>query len=83
MTVPAKMLEEALALPREERAELARLRSVEDDGDPVDETDGAWVEELERRAQRISDGTAALTPWAEAKIAILGELRARRDAGNR
>lgn len=84
VAVFAKMLEEVLALPRDERAELARalLCSVDDEGE-ADESDSAWTLELEQRAQRISDGTAELTPWDEAKVAILGELRARREARDR
>jgi putative addiction module component (TIGR02574 family) len=84
VTPSAKLFEHALALPREERAELAQALLHSIDGEDVsDASELAWQAELEARGQRISDGTAELTPWAEAKQAILGELRARREARGR
>lgn len=85
VTVPAKVFEDALALPREVRVELAQalLRSVDGEREEAAESDAGWQGELEERAQRISEGTAELTSWSEAKPAILGELRARREARDR
>src|SRR5688500_3441808 len=42
------------------------------------EVEGAWVRELERRAQAVADGAAVLVPWDEARERITARRRARR-----
>ena len=72
----AKQLRKAvLALPSDERAELARdlLHSLEDP--PSDEVDAAWVAEIEKRARELDDGTVVPVDWEEARGRILQRLR--------
>ena len=75
-----KLRSEVLALPTEERAELAHalLESLHEDADPGAEA--AWVAELDRRAQAVADGSARLVDWEAARERITAGLRARREA---
>lgn len=77
------VLQQALALPADERSELveALLRSLEsepedeseDEGETSPEWDEAWAAELNRRAKEIDEGRARLIPHDE----VFAELRAR------
>jgi putative addiction module component (TIGR02574 family) len=73
----ASVLQQALALPAEERSELveALLRSLEseDEGEPSPGWDEAWAAELNQRAKEIDEGRARLIPHEE----VFAELRAR------
>lgn len=75
---PDDILPAALALSPKERAKLARdlLESLHegDDGD----VEAPWVEEIERRAQEVEDGTAELIEWDVARDEIAQRLKARR-----
>jgi putative addiction module component (TIGR02574 family) len=77
---PDRFRSAALALPPEERADLAHalLVSLHEETDPGAET--AWVTELERRAQALADGTAKLVDWEDARERIAARLKARREA---
>lgn len=68
----------ALTLPAKERAKLAHdlLRSL--DGPPDPEVDAAWIEELERRARELADGSVEAVDWEEARDRIARRLRERR-----
>lgn len=71
---------EALALPPDERAELAHvlLESLHDEGaDPGAEA--AWLSEVDRRAQAVADGTAEVVDWEDARARIATRLKARRE----
>ena len=74
-----KLRTEVLALPADERAELAHalLESLHEDADP--DAEAAWVAELDRRAQAVADGTAKLVDWDEARERIAARLKARRE----
>lgn len=63
----AALLKEALALPVEERAELAT--SLIDSLEPaVDiEVETAWQQEIARRLNDISAGKARMIPWEEVR----------------
>jgi putative addiction module component (TIGR02574 family) len=69
----------ALALPREERAELARelLSSLDEAGEDVD---AAWAAEITRRARELADGTVEPVDWEVARERIARRLRERREA---
>ena len=71
----AEILNEALALPPEQRAALADslLNSLdtEVDGD----VEQAWQEEIERRIESVRNGTATLVPWEEVQARLLSRLR--------
>ncbi len=75
-----KLRAELLALPADERAELAHalLASLHQEVDG--EADAAWLTELDRRAQAVADGTAKVVDWQEARERIATRLRARRAA---
>ena len=67
------VLQEALRLPRRERADVAAelLASLDDDlTDDPQELEKAWAAEIERRARRVLAGESAGTPWAEVKQRI-------------
>ena len=60
-----ELLEKALALPENERAELAGklLSSLDATVDP--DADAAWQQELVRRKQEVESGKVATVPWEE------------------
>ena len=77
MSLPLKQLEaEALELPSQERAQLARrlLVSLDEelDDDPA-EVERAWEEEIRRRLHEVEAGTAELVPAEQ----VFSELRLR------
>jgi putative addiction module component (TIGR02574 family) len=77
-----KLRREALALPLDERAALAKelLLSLEEDEPAEAGAEEAWAEEIGRRAQAVADGTATLVDWADAEKRIMARLKARREA---
>ncbi|HET7499820.1 MAG TPA: addiction module protein [Kofleriaceae bacterium] len=83
-TSTAKLLSEALELPRAERAELATqlLRSLDDEAE-LDLDEAARARELERRAAALADGTVELVPWEDFRAALHAQLKARRAAAGR
>jgi putative addiction module component (TIGR02574 family) len=64
-----KILEEALELPDEARADLAAalLESLEPAGEDVET---AWSEEIARRIQEVESGAVKPIPWEEARKII-------------
>jgi putative addiction module component (TIGR02574 family) len=72
-----KVLEEALTLPAEERADLAAclLESLDEQEDEAVEE--AWAREIERRMREVESGAVKTIPWSEARR----RLRERLDAG--
>jgi putative addiction module component (TIGR02574 family) len=73
-----EILPAALALPAKERAKLARgvLESLHQEGDP--DVDAVWLDEIERRAQEVEDGSANLVDWNIAREQIAQRLKAGR-----
>ena len=69
-----KLLDAALKLTPQERAELASALLVSLDGEPEDGVEAAWAEGIERRARRVRNGEVRGAPWEE----VLERLRARR-----
>ena len=73
------LLNAALTLPVEQRAELAeklRRSLAEQELSPAEqaEVDAAWSEEIRRRIREADEGKAELVPGEE----VLAKLRARR-----
>ena len=69
----------ALALSRQERAELAEeLLSSLDESDQ--DVEAAWAAEIIRRARELADGTVEPVDWEVAKEQIARRLRERREA---
>ena len=72
------VLAQALQLPPEERADVAKLLIASLD-DPADEgVEVAWLAEVERRLQDVDRGTAKFEPWEVVRARIAARLRANR-----
>ena len=58
-----ELLQRALALPENERAELAGnlISSLDTTVDP--DVDAAWQQEVARRAQEVQSGKVKTVPW--------------------
>lgn len=71
MSEPLRILEEALALPAEERARLAAslISSLE----PAEDSnvEQAWRAEVARRVEELDNGTTEPVDWEEARRRIL------------
>jgi putative addiction module component (TIGR02574 family) len=59
----SQVLEQALRLSHEERAELVRRLLETLEGDPDVDIDAAWAAELTRRAEQVLAGEARLEAW--------------------
>jgi len=74
------LLREALALPADERADVAAelLASLDDAAadDPA-EVEAAWAAEIEARARRVMNGESAGETWPEVRARILNRLNQR------
>jgi hypothetical protein len=46
--------------------------------EPQGEAYGAWVQEIDQRADQVENGTAELVDWAVARDQIAERLKARR-----
>jgi putative addiction module component (TIGR02574 family) len=76
--VAKKLMEEALALPREERRRLglALLESVAAlEGDDDIGLHDAWKDEILRRVDRVRSGESKPVPWDEAEARLRESLR--------
>lgn len=78
MTLEA-VLQQALQLPQDQRAELVeRLLSSLDGDDSIDEGyEEAWAAEIERRVREVEEGTAELVDSKEALRRIRARLVSR------
>ena len=71
------LLQEALKLPHTERADVAAelLASLDEEpAENLEEVEGAWAAEIERRARRVLAGESAGVPWEQVKERIEGRL---------
>jgi putative addiction module component (TIGR02574 family) len=75
-----ELLREALALPLNERADVAAelLASLDDAAaeHPAD-VEAAWATEIERRAGRVMAGESTGIPWQDVRRRAEAELRRR------
>jgi putative addiction module component (TIGR02574 family) len=81
MTAEAKkVLDEALALPPDERPDVAvtLLESLDEVDDEAAEQ--AWSEEIRRRIQEVESGAVQTIPWSEARRRLLTLRDARKRA---
>jgi len=69
-----EILDDALALPLDQRAELAAELLASLDGEPDQGVEEAWRAEIARRVERIQRGEATGRPWED----IRTELEQRR-----
>jgi putative addiction module component (TIGR02574 family) len=73
------LLQEALKLPRRDRADVAAelLASLDDEvNEDSQELEKVWAAEIERRARRVLAGDSEGTPWEKVKEGI-GQRLAR------
>jgi putative addiction module component (TIGR02574 family) len=77
MLDPVNILQEALKLPPEARAELAAslLDSLDDRVDP--DAQAMWDQEIRRRLEEIDRGQVRMVPWTEARKTIAKQLTMR------
>jgi putative addiction module component (TIGR02574 family) len=73
-----RLLEEALQLPPDQRAELAGdlLATLEPDTPSEQRTEAEWIAEIERRARAAMAGSPGVS-WSEARSQIQSRLRPR------
>jgi putative addiction module component (TIGR02574 family) len=71
----SKLLEAALALPPDERADLAREIIASLDGPPDEGSAEAWRAEIERRLRDIEEGRVGTVPWSEAERRVRERLQ--------
>jgi putative addiction module component (TIGR02574 family) len=74
---PKRLLDEALELPHEVRAEIAAklLESLEDAED--DGIDDAWAAEIERRCAAVDSGDAVTSDWNEFRARLERDIFGR------
>ena len=66
MTQEAReLLQKALTLPENERAELAGNLISSLDATVDQDVDAAWQQEVARRAHEVQSGAVKLVPWEE------------------
>ena len=73
-----RLLEEALALPPGERADLAAtlLESLDEGED--EGLEEAWAEEIKRRMEDVESGRVKTIPWSEARRRLIALRDARK-----
>lgn len=72
-----QVLREALALPADERADMAaELLASLDDAPPDDpaEVEAAWAHEIERRARRVMTGESSGEAWEDVRERVMRRL---------
>jgi putative addiction module component (TIGR02574 family) len=73
------LLREALALPLDERADVAAqlLASLDDEDVATDDIEAAWAVEIEKRARRVVSGQSEGISWEDVRRRAEAELRKR------
>lgn len=69
MSQAARILDEAMQLPEQDRAELA-LRLLDSVGEPAEEVEQAWIAEAKTRLAELKRGEVQTVPWSEARARI-------------
>jgi putative addiction module component (TIGR02574 family) len=72
-----QLLQTALALPEEERLELAEALLASQDQSSGLPFDPAWLSEIQRRSAEIEAGTVPLTPWSVVRERVRQRLKGR------
>ncbi len=72
-----KLLDDLLALPEVDRAELASELIASLDGPADGDWESTWLAEVDRRVDEAKQNGDAGDDWADVRARILGELRAR------
>lgn len=74
MGAARKLLDEALALPPDERAAL--VDALSESLEPI-EVSPEWADEIRRRIEAIERGEAKLVPWDEVRARLRAKIAAR------
>lgn len=75
-----QLLRDALALPLDERADVAAelLASLDEaKAEHPADVEAAWASEIERRARRVMAGESTGVPWEDVRRRAEAELRRR------
>ena len=72
-----KLLDDALALPEEDRAHIATELIASLDGPPDADWEEAWLAELDRRVAAAKRNGETGDDWSEVRAELLAELRER------
>ena len=77
MTTASAVRTAALQLARRERATLARdlISSLDDEDGAVEDVEGAWLDEVERRVAAADRGETTFEPWEAVEGRIAARLR--------
>ena len=76
------MLNAALKLPAQARAELAaELIESLDQGEPAEDVEDAWSKEIQRRLAEVDAGTVTPVPWLSARRRLLAAASGRGKTG--
>jgi putative addiction module component (TIGR02574 family) len=76
----ARLLDEILSLPPDERRALMR-KVAASLGDPAPDTpdaasvEDAWYAEIQQRRRRLEAGESSLIPWGEVRAELLADDR--------
>jgi putative addiction module component (TIGR02574 family) len=72
-----ELLREVLALPLDERADVAAELLASLDESPAEdpaEVEAAWAREIERRARRVMSGESTGEPWEDVRARAIRRL---------
>lgn len=72
-----KLLDDAMALPSEDRARVAAALLASLDEAVDEDATSAWAAEIERRADRVLAGDSEAAPWDEVRARLLDRLARR------
>jgi putative addiction module component (TIGR02574 family) len=74
-----ELLREALALPVDERADVAAqlLASLDDEDVATEDIEAAWAAEIEKRARRVLSGQSEGIPSEDVRRRAEADLRKR------
>jgi putative addiction module component (TIGR02574 family) len=72
------LLQEALTLPDQERAEIAGALLESLEPEPEVDVETAWRQEVAARMAVLEAGEVTMTPWEEIRDGFLARLRERR-----
>ncbi len=72
-----KLLDDVLALPEDERLEIASEIIASVDGPADADWDAVWLAELERRSKAAESRGTPAPEWADVRARILSQLASR------
>ena len=72
------LFREASELSERERAELAGLLLESLEGEPDQDVEAAWAEEIERRVRQLDSGEVKTIPWQQVRSELFARLNAKR-----